>query len=272
MWKSSATPVEPPTHSVRQHYAAKPTVELSVIMPCYNESDGIEMVLREWSNALEKSVDSFEILVINDGSTDGTGRILDRLRKELKGVRVVHQLNVGHASSIRRGYELARGHHVLQVDSNGRYEVSDFGRMWEQRDRHAMVLAYRTHCLDSLFRRSLNGLIGFGSRVLFNVKLRDPNVPFRIIRREITQLYLRKIPSSSEAINLSLALLISRDFPDSICQIAVPFRARPKGTRHCSTLAFLTLWLQIAGDLFRLRITTLTFQLPKTAPISLART
>src|SRR3989338_8550426 len=99
-----------------------PQPELSIVMPCYNESAGIEPVLMEWLLFLRGlKLSSFEIVVINDGSTDGTGRILDKLRRESRELRVFHQLNVGHGRAVRRGYETARGRYVAQVDSNGCY-------------------------------------------------------------------------------------------------------------------------------------------------------
>src|SRR5439155_6811729 len=98
--------------------------ELSLVIPCYNEADAIENVVRDWCVSLDELVGegNYEILIVNDGSTDGTGRILDRIRRERKCLRVIHQLNLGHDVAARRGYDLARGRFVAQIDGNGRFE------------------------------------------------------------------------------------------------------------------------------------------------------
>ena len=74
--------------------------ELSVVVPCFNESNLIEGVLRQWIEMLVGEQIDFEMVVVNDGSSDGTGRILDNLRGEFAQVRVIHQLNFGHGRAV----------------------------------------------------------------------------------------------------------------------------------------------------------------------------
>lgn len=254
----------------RQTPSRSTAVELSVIMPCFNESELIEPFLRQWWEALEKQLISFEIIVINDGSTDGTGRILDRLRRELRGVRVIHQLNAGHDRAVRRGYELARGDYIFQVDPNGRYEVSDFFRFWELREQRVLVVAHRTHCLDSLFRRVLSHLLRFVSKLLFRTQLKDPNAPFRLLRRDLLQWYLSKIQPGSNAINLSLAVWIEKDFPNAVSQVAIPFRQRASGQRHCALLKFVGLWGTLLNDLIQLRFSMIALRISPPTELALA--
>src|SRR5262249_49409827 len=125
-------------NQIRQTVIPIPTQqqpELSIVIPCYNEADAIENVVRDWCTFLGELVGevNYEILIVNDGSTDGTGRILDRIRKEQRCLRVIHQLNLGHDVAVRRGYDLARGRYVAQIDGNGRHEPTEFTAMWEKR-------------------------------------------------------------------------------------------------------------------------------------------
>src|SRR5262249_8248265 len=108
-----------PDPFTRSQVVSTQRTELSVVMPCFNESPTIETTLREWESYFSELTPSFEIIVVNDGSKDGTGRILDRLRKEMKNLRVIHQLNLGHGRAARRGYEAARGKYVLELDCDG---------------------------------------------------------------------------------------------------------------------------------------------------------
>lgn len=242
---------------------AKPVaaVDLSVIIPCFNEAENIEGLIREWSHFLNAELISFEVIVVNDGSTDGTGRVLDRLRREMKNMRVIHQLNLGHGRAIRRGYECARGTHVLQVDASGRYETSDFLRLWEHRDRSPLILAYRTHRLDKLPRRLMAHLLRKFVKLLFRLPVQDPNVPFRIFRREAATPYLAQLPQGLISVNLSLTLLMKLEFPHSVAEVPVPFRQRAKGASHHKVATLMLVGTHILIEMVRLRVSLLRLKI-----------
>ncbi len=212
-------------------------LELSVVMPCFNEGDAIDALLREWLTFLKLNIPSSELIVVNDGSSDGTGRILDRLRKEFPRLRVIHQLNIGHELAVRRGYDAARGTYICQVDSDGRYEISDFERLWAAREGMAAVLGARTHRLDSLFCQVFAYILRRSIQWAFHLEWKDPNVPFRLMRRDRVQGYLREIPSSTQAVNLLLACFLKRDTPALCSEVSVPFRLRTRGLRRTKGLS-----------------------------------
>ncbi|MEZ4751713.1 MAG: glycosyltransferase family 2 protein [Bdellovibrionota bacterium] len=144
----------------------------------------------------ERRFPNLSLVIVNDGSNDGTGRSLDGLRREHSEIRVVHQLHIGHGRAVRRGYETARGRYVLQVDSSGRYDPSDFLRMWRTRDQFHLILGQRTHRLDSWPRRTANAGLRTVLRWLFGIRLSDPNVPFRLYSRVALISYLKTLPQT----------------------------------------------------------------------------
>jgi glycosyltransferase involved in cell wall biosynthesis len=196
--------------------------ELSIVMPCFNEAEGIEARVREWIAAVGAVTDQFEVVIINDGSSDGSGRVLDRLRKEFRCIRLHHQLNGGHARAVRRGYELARGRFVLQVDSNGAYPAGEWLAFWEKRNGFELILGSRDLWLRGRARRALSGMLRWWVGLLFGSQLTDPNVPFRLFRRETAMAYLPSLPPDYEGVNLALSLLIQRDYPLGVVEIALP--------------------------------------------------
>ncbi len=232
-------------------------VDVSVIIPCYNEADGIESLLRDWNDTLSAEVEKFEIIVINDGSLDGTGRILDRLRKEMPHLRVIHQLNAGTSAAVRRGYEIARGHYLCQVDATGRYEPSDFLRMWEVR-HYALILANRTHRLDGIMHRLTSLAFRKWTQLLFGTPFHDPNVSFRLFRRDIASRYYQLLPQQSESLNLGLGVLIYYHFPELTTQINVPFRRRTHGYSHTRFMNRLGQGITLGVELLRLRMKVLS--------------
>lgn len=197
--------------------------ELSVVMPCYNEAPLLEESLRDWHGVLEKHVPEFEIIVVNDGSKDGSGRILDRLRKELPTMRVLHQLNSGHERAVRRGYDMARGCYILQVDLSGRYDSAEFPKLWEQRTYHPLVLGARSTGAKKKPSPFLRRLMKF----LYSCELKDPETPFRLFRRELVVPFVEKMGPGSRSVNLLMSALISNEHPDYVAEIDITYRRRP---------------------------------------------
>lgn len=242
-------------------------VELSVVMPCFNESEVIETLLKEWIAFLDEEVRDYEIIVVNDGSSDGTGRILDKVRREHKTLRVIHQLNLGAARAIRRGYETARGKYVLQVTSDGRYETCDFLRLWQQRQENALVLGARTHRLDPLLRRTLSHLLRRTVKWAFKQEISDSNVPFRLTRRDLATVYLSQLPPKSEAGNVMMAAFLKRDYPDRVVEVPVPHRLRARGKRGPRTMALLGLAAHIFSQIMEHRRTAVTSDISSPSPV-----
>lgn len=232
--------------------------ELTVVIPCYNESDHIEPMLREWSEHLAETVGEYEIVVVNDGSADGTGRILDKLRREDRRIRVIHQLNLGNLRAVRRGLEAARGKYCLQLNADGCFDVNDFDRLWETRHGQALVLGSRTHRLDNVFRRSAAHLLRRLVKWVFGHELQDANVPFRLVRREFAAVYLSQLPLDTPAMNVLVACLIKGDYPDAVAEVAVPFRLRKRWRRGRRFTAQLRTAMRIAGDILQFRGFSLT--------------
>ncbi|MCB0417146.1 MAG: glycosyltransferase family 2 protein [Bdellovibrionaceae bacterium] len=206
--------------------------ELSVVMPCYNEGAHIEALVIKWLEVLRGAVSDFELVIVNDGSNDGTGRSLDGLRREHPEIRVVHQLHIGHGRAVRRGYETARGRYVLQVDSSGRYDPSDFLRMWRTHDQYHLILGQRTHRLDSWPRRVAGAGLKTLLRWLFGIRLHDPNVPFRLYSRVALVSYLKALPPNTDDANLILTVLIASNYPDYVKELPIPFKFRPLAGRR----------------------------------------
>ncbi len=228
--------------------------ELSVIIPIYNESGSFESFFMEWRNVFSKLAPNFEIIAINDGSTDGTGRILDKIRKDHRYVRVTHQLRTGHSEAVRRGLELARGKYVLVLDANGRFETSDFEQFWKEKGTARLVIGNRTHRLDSIARRMIHRAIIKWSQLLFKTSLPDGNISFRLMDRETAMKFSPLFPKGCESFNLAIALIIKQEIPALVKEIRIPYRKRKHGFSSTSFYKFLGLNLTYAKELLSIRL------------------
>lgn len=231
----------------------KSSLDLSVVMPVFNEGDIVEPVLTEWHKALTEMGLSFELIVINDGSLDGTGRVLDKLRRDWTHLRVIHQLNTGHSQAIFRGYGLARGKYIFQCDLNGRYEPEDFSRLWESRGINRLVIAHRTHRLDSFPRRLFSSTLRKVTEWICGVKLQDPNVPARLFQREPLIPFLKLLPPGWKSTNLALSVYVSKETPQLISEIKIPFRKRTLVKSSTSLYDLMNLGFEYLSELMVLR-------------------
>lgn len=234
-------------------FRPQPLPELSVVVPCFNEAHLIESLINEWIFELRAQGVSFELIAVNDGSLDGTGRVLDKLRKEHRELRVIHQLNTGHCRAVLRGYQAARGKYTLQVDGNGRYEPGDFLPLWEKRHEAALILGSRTHRIDGILRRALGGMTRLLVRHVGGAPIEDPGCGLRLFSTQLAAPLLKAIPVEGIHCNTGLSLAMHRQFPEQILQIKTPFRKRPYGNSHTPLFSAWLGLFSLGFDLIALR-------------------
>lgn len=170
-------------------------VMLTVVIPAYNERHRLPKMLRECAEFL-KDWDSFEILVVDDGSFDNTAVVADEAGAALfpaGRVRVARLAkNRGKGGAVREGALRARGEWILLCDADGATRFSDLGRLWRERERAAIVVGSRAHLVGTavVARRSpLRNILMrcfhvFVSHVGGVRGVRDTQCGFKLIQRE----------------------------------------------------------------------------------------
>ncbi len=161
---------------------------LSVAAPCFNEAESIAGVVAEWDGVLDRLPRPSEIVLCNDGSTDGTAVILGELQRRHPRLRVVSfETNGGYGRALSAAIDATRGAWVATIDSDGQFDLADGLKLLEQAEREGSdcVTGFRQGKQDSLFRvladRVLNGLV----RLLFGLRLRDTNCALKVARGEV---------------------------------------------------------------------------------------
>ena len=161
---------------------------LSIVIPVYNERATIEDVLkRVQAVPLDK-----EIVVVDDGSTDGTGELLHGLHDP--GIRVIVQTpNRGKGAALRRGFAEARGTIVIVQDADLEYDPADYARLLEPIERGVADVVYGSRFLGGphrvlLFWHSVgNHLLSMLSNMLTNLNLTDVWTCYKVFRAEVLQ-------------------------------------------------------------------------------------
>lgn len=153
----------------------------SLVLPAHNEAENIEPVVKHALEVLPGFFDSFEIIVVNDGSRDNTGEIIDRLASEDQQVRAIHhKKNRGYGGALTSGFEASTGDHVMFMDSDRQFNIADIARLYPFISTHEIVAGFRMMRQDELHRRVFAEIFNLVVRVLFGVHLRDIDCAFKV--------------------------------------------------------------------------------------------
>jgi hypothetical protein len=160
---------------------------LSVVVPAFNEAGNIDSQVRYIVAETEKWASTFEVLIVDDGSSDGTGTICDKLAAEDPRVRVVHHpFNIGYGGAQKTGFRHARYEWVALVPADHQFDVRDLSRYVEKARQTGAdaVVGCRVARKDPLPRILVSRCYNWFMRVFYRLKLRDTNW-VKIYRRSI---------------------------------------------------------------------------------------
>ncbi len=202
---------------------------LSVVMPAYNEEGAIDAAIAEVREFVLDRIPGSELVVVDDGSRDRTGAILDALAAKDPRIRAIHRVNGGHGPALRTGLEAARGERLLLIDSDRQIPLSAFGPLWDavESGRDA-AFGVRARRQDPALRLWLTRFIRGVLPMLVGVRLTDANVPFKLLRRRLWDDAKALIPPDTLAPSLFLAVFAAARRFD-VAEIPVPHRERETG-------------------------------------------
>ncbi|MGO8837784.1 MAG: glycosyltransferase [Limisphaerales bacterium] len=153
---------------------------VSVIVNVFNEADTIEREIREIHTEIVKKLPGSELIVAEDGSTDGTKEILGRLKAELGIIHSTSRERKGYAKAFRDAVALVRNPYVFFSDTGGKQDFKDFWKLYPYCDRYGIVTGVRSGRRDQLYRRLMTWIYNFLLRRYFHVSLYDADAGFRI--------------------------------------------------------------------------------------------
>ena len=231
------------------------TESLSVVMPAYNEEATIAAVIGELDREVASRFDDAEIIVVDDASTDATGRILDGLATDHPRLTVVHrERNAGHGPAVMAGFARARGTWVLQMDSDGQFDARDFWALWARRDGADLVLGIRRRRRDPLHRLALSRVVAATVSALAGRRISDPNVPFRLLRRALAEDLRPFLPDEPLAPSILMTTgAVVRGA--RVVEVPVSHRGRPHGRSTLRAWRLIRFALRGLGELVSFRLT-----------------
>jgi len=234
------------------------TAPLIVVMPIYNEEVSISGVIANWSKCLRTLGISFHIIALDDGSNDGTHDILLKLEAiEPEVLCVVSKPNSGHGMSCRIGYDIAvhsKAEWMLQIDSDGQCDPKHFADFWKQRDQADCVFGLRASRDDGIGRVVTSAICRLASSLICGQDLRDPNVPYRLVRRDALEKALRYIPPNFNIHNVALTYVLKKLPGLRWAYVPIHFPDRQAGENSINVLKVVTWGAEMLLELLRIRV------------------
>lgn len=157
-------------------------MRLSIVIPCFNEEGNIAQVVHQAAEVGRSLASDLEIIVVEDGSTDDTDRVLRQLQSRVLELRVVHHArNRGYGAAVRTGLDHARMDHVFLTDGDGQFDLNELPKAALLLRNHDVVAGYRLERSDGWWRR----LWGRSWTALMNralgIRVRDANCAFKLL-------------------------------------------------------------------------------------------
>ncbi len=181
---------------------------LSVFFPVFNEQGNIATTVQKAFDVLEElSLNEYEIIIVNDGSTDETGKVADDLVRINPKVQVIHHLkNLGYGEALKSGFYNAKFDIIVYTDGDGQFDFSEITKFLEKIENNDLVIGYRIKRQDPLFRILFNQGWKLSLLAFFRLTLKDVDCGFKMVKKKV----LEKIPhlesSRGAMINAELAI------------------------------------------------------------------
>jgi glycosyltransferase involved in cell wall biosynthesis len=213
-----------------------PESKVALIMPVYNEADTIENTVRELYEKIVAKMGNVDIWVFEDGSTDGTKKILEKLKTGFSGFHA-------EMSSQKKGYPRAMKEaflnispseydYVVAVDSDGQYEPDDFFTLWSimQRDSPDIVMGRRMTRQEPAYRKMLSRGLQLLEKVMFPIKCKDVTSVMRLMKVDLAHQIAKEIKYSPYNFWLEFTARMSlNDY--QIVEVPISYRARVGGSK-----------------------------------------
>jgi glycosyltransferase involved in cell wall biosynthesis len=236
----------------------KRNLDLSLVIPVYNEAENLEILYREIKSSCENLGKSYEVIFIDDGSTDDSALVLTNIWKQYPAIKIIKlRKNFGQTAALSAGFDHSRGEVIITLDADLQNDPADFGLLIKKiEEGYDIASGWRVKRKDKLFSRRLpsstaNWLISAITRV----KLHDYGCTLKAFRKEV----LKSINLYGEMHRFIPA--IASQMGVSIAEVKVNHRPRRFGKSKYSMLRFVKVMLDLLTVKFFLSYSTRPLQI-----------
>lgn len=160
---------------------------ISIVLPAYNDAGTIANVIKKAIETAKELADDFEVVVVNDGSWDDTGKIVDDLKGQYGCLKVIHhKRNQGYGGALIEGFSKASNELIFYTDGDGQYDVGELKTLMKNMtDGVDMVNGYKITRSDPVYRIIIGKIYQELMKLLFSLRIQDVDCDFRLFRSKI---------------------------------------------------------------------------------------
>ncbi|MDA9101211.1 glycosyltransferase family 2 protein [Omnitrophica bacterium] len=160
---------------------------LSVVLPVYNEEDNLRPVVTSIHTYFKRlPIHAFEIIIVNDGSTDRTAEVIEDLKRELPAVKAVrHPLNRGYGAALTTGFRHASLEYIFFMDADCQFHIRDISKLLGHKDHFDLVIGYRIKRADSWLRRINAWFYKQFVWLMLGIRFKDLDCAFKLFPKKV---------------------------------------------------------------------------------------
>jgi glycosyltransferase involved in cell wall biosynthesis len=225
--------------------------EITVFFPAYNLEAQIENTIEKAYDVIPKLAENYEIIVINDGSKDNTGQILQKLKLRFNNLKVItHEVNKGYGAALKSGFYNAKYPWIAFTDADGQFDISELPKLIaKQKETNSdMVIGYYLKRQVTFVRKLNTFLWQMVVFALFGLRVKDVDCGFKLLSKRVIE-GIPKLESERGAFISSELLIKARKNGFKIVEIGVHHYPRTEGK---GTGADLNVIIKSFVDLFKL--------------------
>ena len=213
---------------------------ISLVMPAYNEADNIEPMVAEATPALEANADSYEIIVVDDGSADDTAAVTRRVMETHPHVRLVeHPVNKGFGAAVFSGFTSAEKDWIFYTDADRQFVLSELERFVPHMDKADLIAGYRAPRRDPFLRVFYGKGWSALCTLVFGYTVRDVDCGFKLFRREIIEKLAPQIASRGATFSIEW-LVRAKRAGYRFVELPVSHRPRVAGSQTGANINVIT--------------------------------
>jgi len=202
---------------------------ISVVLPAYNEEENITYMVNSVNDYLKVRFNDYEILVISQGSKDGTNDLVNNLLNEIDRLSLyTKDQSFGYAAVLRTGFSKSSKELIFYTDSDGQYDIKELDKLLSLIEDYDIVTGYKYERHDPLMRLWMGWLYNSTMKLVFRLNLKDVNCAFKLYKREVID-KVDFLPNLSEGVINAEIYVSALNNGYTIGEVPVHHYARTKG-------------------------------------------
>lgn len=209
-------------------------LQISIVLPAHNEAENLPILVSDITNCLNNLGWEYEIIIVNDGSTDNTKDVIQELKSKNNYIKEIdHQKNRGYGGAVRSGFSAATKEWVFFTDSDRQFDIKEISKLAEYADTFDLIIGYRKNRQDHFTRKLNAGIFKLAVNILFGLFVKDIDCAFKLIKKEV----IDKVNLESNGALINTELLVrAKRIGYKIKQIPVSHYPRLKGEQSGASI------------------------------------